>query len=196
MVPDFFRQCNKDRLCGIVPVLYILFMMDSTLLIPVSSSASIISTGMLSGPVAFPCFMLFKARLISSFKIGGPHFFIDFWSFSSIVFKNLTNVLFPSTKSIFFSHYYSFFWISNIHLMNSMFFLLVPLLWCVLLMDFYKALSQFHPTVCSTPLLDPLYISVLLRCLAPCILIHLSFCLPSLLHHVQNMISHPYLFLT
>ena len=79
--------------------------------------------------------------------------------------------------------------------MNSMFFLLVPLLWCVLLMDFYKALSQFHPTVCSTPLLDPLYISVLLRCLAPCILIHLFLCLPSLHHHVENMISHPFLFL-
>ena len=52
MVPDFFGNVinvNLDRLFDMIPVLYILFMMDVNLLSPVSSSASIISTELLSG---------------------------------------------------------------------------------------------------------------------------------------------------
>ena len=65
---------DLDKLFGVVPVLYILFTMDSILLISISSCASIILTETMSGPVAFSYFMLFKACSVSSFKLGGPSF--------------------------------------------------------------------------------------------------------------------------
>ena len=61
MIPAFLGNVTNidlDRLLGIVPVSYILLIIDSILLIQISSSASKISTEMLSGPVAIPYFIL------------------------------------------------------------------------------------------------------------------------------------------
>ena len=52
--------------------------------IPKSSNATMISIGILSGPVAFPFFILFIAALTSSFRIDGPSMFFFISGFVSL----------------------------------------------------------------------------------------------------------------
>ena len=80
---------------GISPVLYISFSRWVTASIPISSSGSISSMLIMSGPVAFPVFIFFIAYLTSSINIEGPSEFLSMIltfglssSYSSLIYSD------------------------------------------------------------------------------------------------------------
>ena len=65
-------KADLERSSGIVPLSYIAFISLVVFSIPRSSKALIISADILSGPVAFPFFIFFGAKVTSSLRMHRP----------------------------------------------------------------------------------------------------------------------------